>query len=251
MRGFYITDDGIRLHAKLDMPAGYEEGDKCPLVIIIHGLTGHMEERHIKGLAAMMNEEGFSTLRAEMYGHGASEGDFSSHNLFKWLNNAMTVTDYARSLPFVTDLYISGHSQGGLTTILAAGMMPEYFKAVIPLSPAVVLTDGARKGMNFGLDFAEGEIPDEVYVNATQKVKGNYLRAARLIDTDYAISLYHGPVLIVHGSEDEAVPLSYAEETAAKYDNAQLVIIEGDDHCFDYHLDEMLDAVREFLAENK
>ena len=41
----YITDDGIRLNAEIDMPEGNAE--KCPLVIIIHGFTGHLEERHI------------------------------------------------------------------------------------------------------------------------------------------------------------------------------------------------------------
>ena len=39
---FYITDDGIRLNAKLNMPDRH--GEKCPLVIVIHGFTGHMEE---------------------------------------------------------------------------------------------------------------------------------------------------------------------------------------------------------------
>ena len=36
---FYIDDDGIKLHAKLDMPVGFEVGEKCPLAIVIHGLT--------------------------------------------------------------------------------------------------------------------------------------------------------------------------------------------------------------------
>ena len=249
MKEFYITDDGIRLHAKLDMPSGYEVGAKCPLVIIIHGLTGHMEERHIVATAQMMNEIGFATLRAEMYGHGGSEGDFSNHNIMKWVNNAMTVTEYARSLEFVTDLYLSGHSQGGLTTILTAGIMPDYFKAIIPLSPAIIITDGARTGRAFGGGFDPAHVPAEMYVNTEKKVKGNYIRAAQLVDTDYAIRSYHGPVLIVHGDADQAVPIRYAEETAAKYENAELVVIPGDSHCFDFHLDEMVEAVREFLLK--
>ena len=107
MREFYIQDDGIRLHAKLDMPEGVsEENGKCPLCIVIHGLTGHMEETHIIGASRALNEEGIATLRVEMYGHGKSEGDFAKHTLYKWLGNAMTVTDYAKTLPFVTDLYV-------------------------------------------------------------------------------------------------------------------------------------------------
>ena len=53
MKEFYITDDGIRLHAKLDTPDGFTRG---PLVILIHGFTGHMEEPHIIGAQQAMNE---------------------------------------------------------------------------------------------------------------------------------------------------------------------------------------------------
>ena len=105
MKEFYITDDGIQLHAKLDMP---EEKEKCPLVIVFHGLTGNMEERRITAVSNAMNEIGFATLRVELYGHGKSGGAFEQHNLMKWINNAMTVTDYAKTLDFVTDLYICG-----------------------------------------------------------------------------------------------------------------------------------------------
>ena len=82
MKEFYITDDGIQLHAKLDMP----------------------EERHITAVSSAMNEIGFATLRVELYGHGKSGGAFEQHNLMKWINNAMTVTDYAKLLDSVTDL---------------------------------------------------------------------------------------------------------------------------------------------------
>ena len=48
----FLTQEGMRLHMKLDMPA--DSPARCPLVIVIHGFTGHMEERHI--LAAMPRE---------------------------------------------------------------------------------------------------------------------------------------------------------------------------------------------------
>ena len=57
-REFYIEHDSIPLHAKLDFPqtgsfcaSGEERGERCPLVILLHGYTGHMEERHILGVA--------------------------------------------------------------------------------------------------------------------------------------------------------------------------------------------------------
>ena len=86
MKEFYINDDGIRLHAKLDMPK--EEKEKYPLVIIIHGFTGHMEERHIVAVQQTLNNAGYATLRAEMYGHGKSDGQFKDHTLLKWISMA-------------------------------------------------------------------------------------------------------------------------------------------------------------------
>ena len=175
MKEFYITDDGIQLHAKLDMP---EEKEKCPLVIVFHGLTGNMEERHITAVSSAMNEIGFATLRVELYGHGKSGGTFEQHNLMKWINNAMTVTDYAKTLDFVTDLYICGHSQGGLLTMLAAGMRADDFKAAIPMSPAIVIPDGARKGNMLGQPFDPEHIPDMVEWG-DRHLSGNYLRAGQ------------------------------------------------------------------------
>ena len=133
-QNMYIMDDGIRLNAKLDMPE--KHGEKCPLVIVIHGFTGHMEERHITAVAKTLDEIGYATLRVDMYGHGNSDGKFENHTLFKWLTNALTVIDYARGLDFVTDLYLCGHSQGGMTVMLAGAMKHDAIKGIIPLSPA-------------------------------------------------------------------------------------------------------------------
>ena len=247
MKEYYIEDDGIRLHLKLDMPDGYEEGMKCPLAIVIHGLTGHMEETHIIAVAETFRGLGIATLRAEMYGHGGSGGAFENHNLFRWLNNAMAVVDHAKTLDFVTDMYICGHSQGGVTTVMLAGMMPDVFKAALPLSPAVMITEGARKGISLGGNFDPEHVPDELQVDEEKKVKGNYIRAAQMLDVDWAISHYKNPVLIVHGDEDEAIPVQYAREAAAKYADAKLVVIPGDDHCYNHHLDQVTAAIRDFL----
>ena len=65
MKEFYIDDDGIRLHAKLDMPEGV---DKCPLVIVVHGYTGDMEELHIVETAKAVTSVRFASLDTERAG---------------------------------------------------------------------------------------------------------------------------------------------------------------------------------------
>ena len=83
-REFYIEHDHIRLHAKLDFPA--QEREKYPLVIIEHGFTGHMEESHIVGIAKAVNDNGYASLRIELYGHGKSDGEFKNHSVLKWFH---------------------------------------------------------------------------------------------------------------------------------------------------------------------
>lgn len=244
MQEFYINDDGIRLHAKLERPEGAE---KCPLCIVIHGFTGHMEETHILAVSKALLECGIAALRVEMYGHGKSDGEFRNHTLYKWVTNALAVVDYAKTLDFVTDLYITGHSQGGLLTMLIAGMRPDDFKAVMPLSPAWMIPDGARMGNMLGITYDPKHIPDELS-NGMLNLSGNYIRVAQTIHPEEEIVRYEGPVLIIQGDRDEAVPLSYAEKAAELYKNAKLVIIPGDDHCYTKHLDQVVAAVKEYFS---
>lgn len=243
MKEFFIDSDGTRLHAKLDRPEGAEKG---PLCILIHGFTGHMEEDHIKAAQKAMNDAGVSVLRVEMYGHGGSDGEFKDHTLYKWVTNALAAVKYAKSLDFVTDLYLSGHSQGGLLTMLVGGMCPDDFKALLPLSPAWMIPEIAREGNVLGTSFDPKHILDMI-TSGSWELSGDYIRVAQTIHVEDEIERFEGPVLIIHGDADETVPFSYAEKAAKLYKNAELVPIHGDDHCFTKHLNEMADAVRAFF----
>ena len=240
-----IYDDNIRLSATLDMPEG--AGEKCPLVIVIHGFTGYSEERHITAAAQTFNELGYATLRVDMYGHGNSDGKFENHTLYKWLTNALTVIDYARGLDFVTDIYLCGHSQGGMTVMLAGAMKHDVIKGLIPLSPAWMIPEGARQGTLLGQDFDPDHVPDLLAAWDGRTLNGNYVRVAQTIRVEDAIDRYQGPVLLVHGDEDEAVPLQVSVDAAKRYRQAELVVIPGDDHCYTRHLDQAIAPVREWI----
>ena len=241
----FITDDGIKLNAKLDMPTN--GATKCPLCLVFHGFTGHIEEDHILAVSKGLNEVGVATLRVDLYGHGNSDGEFKNHNLYKWLNNILTVVDYAKTLDFVTEMYMCGHSQGGLAVTLAAAMERDVIKALIPLSPAYVIIEGAKQGELLGQPFDSDNIPDMLQSWDGRELSGNYIRVAQSIDLDAAIKKYTGPVLIVHGDADEAVPVEYGIEASKKFANCTLKLIPGDTHCYDYHLDQAVEVVQEFV----
>lgn len=247
-REFYLTHDGLRIHCKLDFPADFTpEKDRVPLLILEHGLTGHMEERHILGIARQATDIGFAVLRVELYGHGKSDGDFRDHTVLKWVDQMLAVVDYAAALPFAEELYLAGHSQGGLTAMLVGAMERDRLKALLPLAPAIVIWDAARTGDMLGISFDPEQIPEEIPMWKGKTLRGNYLRVAQSLPVEEAIRRFDKPVLIVHGDADESVPVRYAYDAAKQYQNCTLKIIPDDTHCYDRHLDQVCDTVRQFL----
>ncbi|MBR5108701.1 MAG: alpha/beta fold hydrolase [Clostridia bacterium] len=240
-----ITDDGIQLSAVLERPAQAP----CPLVIFFHGFTSTKDKPHNIASCEAMREAGCATLCLDLYGHGESGGTFENHTLYKWISNAMAAIRYARGLDFVTDIYLSGHSQGGLLAALAAGMEPDHVKGLILRAPAFMIPQCARDGNMLGRSFDPLHIPDEVPVVKGLNLRGEYIRVAQTIDAEKAMDRFKGPVLILHGDEDDLVPLRYSADAAARYADCRLEIIQGESHHFDRHPDRMKEIIRAWLAE--
>lgn len=242
----FIDCDGIRVHAKIDLPN--EQKDKMPVLVLIPGFTGHIEEDHIIGIMEAAKKAGYACLRAELYGHGKSDGEFYNHTLYLWLQEAIRVINYAASLPYAEKVVLAGHSQGGLLSVLAAGVMEDRLSALIPLSPALNIPYDAKRGSILKVEFDNNNLPEFIQAD-DWKLSSNYIRVARMLPIESSIANFKKPVLIIHGTEDEAVPYEYGAELVKKYSNAKLITIEGDDHCYNNHLDEVEKAVTEFLTE--
>ena len=175
----YIQSGGNKLACELDMPSA-----DAPLAVILHGITGNKRERHIIGVADALREAGFGTLRVDLYGHGESEGEFRDHTLYKWVTIAMMLVDYGRNLDFVTDVYLCGHSQGGLTVMLTAAIKHDQIKALIPLSPATMIPEAARQGDVLKFRFDPKHVPEEIISEEGRVLGGNYIRVAQQIHVE-------------------------------------------------------------------
>ncbi|MBQ9008510.1 MAG: alpha/beta fold hydrolase [Clostridia bacterium] len=240
-----IYDDGIKLSAVLEVPEGH---DGHRLVILLHGFTSAKDRPHNVRAANAMREAGFATLRFDLYGHGESGGEFRNHTLFKWISNTMAVIRWALEHGY-DDLYLSGHSQGGLVAALVAGMEADRIHGLILRAPAFTIPQGARDGTMIGGSFDPDHIPDEVDVIKGLKLSGDYLRVAQTIHPEDAVRRYRGPVLILHGEDDDTIPLEDSVKFSADYACCDLVMIPGETHHFYHRPDQMEKIIREWLDD--
>ena len=240
-----IQDDGIELSAVLELP---QEHDGRRLVIQLHGFTSEKDRPHNIRAAAAMRDAGFATLRFDLYGHGKSGGEFKNHTLFKWISNTMAVIHWALDRGY-DDLYLSGHSQGGLVAALAAGMEADRIHGLILLAPAFMIPQGARDGMLLGRRFDPDHIPEEIDVIKGLKLGGDYLRVAQTIHVEDAVDRFRKPVLILHGDQDDTVPPEDSKRFAGRYACCRLTVLEGETHHFDQNPKRMESLIREWLSE--
>ena len=238
-----IYDDGIPLSAVLEKPEGKENGG---LVIQLHGFTSAKDRPHNIQAAEAMRDAGYATLRFDLYGHGESGGEFRKHTLFKWISNTMAVIDDAKSRGY-SDIYLAGHSQGGLVAAVVAGMEPDRVKGLILRAPAFLIPQAARDGNMLGRQFDPRRIPDSVPVIKNLELDGNYIRVAQTIHAEEAAERFPGRVLILHGDLDDTVPVGDSVRMAKKYARCDLKIIEGETHHFDRHPEQMQVLIRDWL----
>ncbi len=244
----FLNSSGVRLDLLLELPEG--EGP-FPLLLLVHGVTGNKLERHLEGIAGTALQAGFAVLRADLYGHGESGGRFEDHTVGIWKRNLLDLLDYAAALPFVSGIWLSGHSQGGLAVMLAAAERPDLVRGLIPLSPAWMIPEKARQGSVLGHDFDPADPPAALPIKEGFTLGRDYLLCAQTTDPEAAMDAYPGPVLIVQGTADASVPWGWASRAAERYRHAELALIHGDTHCYDRHLDEVEEFVGAWLRRQK
>ena len=247
MQRLTIMDDCVRISAVLER----SDTQPGPLVLVLHGFGSNKEKSHTLATCRAMHAAGFSTLRFDLYGHGETGGSFQDHTLYKWISNTLAVLDVARGLDFVEDIWLSGHSQGGLTAALVGGMAPDLIKGLVLRAPAFMIPRGAREGCLLGFHFDPLHVPDAVEVAKGVTLGGNYIRTAQTLHVEEAMDRFPGPVLMMHGDQDDVVPPEDSVAASARYRNATLCMIPGETHHYDRFPETMETSIRDWLSKQR
>ncbi|KAK9699756.1 hypothetical protein RND81_08G194200 [Saponaria officinalis] len=230
----------------------HETGSK-DLVIVCHGIKSSKEQIPMVSLAAALGEIGNSAFRFDFAGNGESEGSFRYGNYRREAEDLRAVVQHFRGIGYVINTII-GHSKGGNVVLLYASKYHDVSR-VVNISGRFDL----RKGIEgrLGKNFLE-RIKRDGYIDVYSK-KGKFqycVTEESLLDrlsTDMRGACHlirkNCRILTVHGSMDPIVSVEDASEFDRVIDNHTLRIIEGADHEFTLHQDELVSVVLDFVRD--
>lgn len=72
-----------------------------------------------------------------------------------------------------------------------------------------------------------------------------------MIHAEDAADRYQGPVLILHGDEDDTVPLADSAAYAQRYARCDLQVLSGESHHFDRKPEQMRTILREWMKKQR
>ena len=218
--------DGMQIYGELYLPEGEVP---YPLVILSHGFGGN--HRNCEAYAQAFATHGIAAYVFDFIGGGwgsQSDGDMTEMSVLTEAADLNAVLDQLKALEEIDSqrVILFGESQGGFVSTYVAGTRPEDVAGLIALYPAYVLQDDSRK-----LAPDADNIPETVDIMGSM-VGSIYLRDAMSFDIYEVMAGYAGKALIIHGTADGIVPISYSERAISVLPDAELIRIEGANHGF-------------------
>lgn len=237
------TTDTLRLQGSVgklfsivDRPATKE---KVPLVIICHGFSGNCRTPFMTDLSNSIVSQGMATLRFDFNGHGKSDGEFKDMTVLNEIDDLKNVIAWAEKQPWVKDISLVGHSQGGVVVSMVSGELGDKtVKAEVLLAAAAVLRDDALRGNTMGAIYNPWDFKGEYIELPHSPEAGALLLGKNYVETALRLPIYEtaanytGPTMIVQSTHDQIVPYTYAERYHEKITGSELRLIPDENHVF-------------------
>lgn len=240
--------DGKQIVGMLHLPQTVQE--KKPAIMLLHGFTGNKPESHLlfTKMARKLTDAGFVCLRFDFLGSGDSQGEFEDMTILTELEDAKIALDFLLQQAEVDSSRIGvlGLSLGGCVAALLAGESASI-KSLILLSAVakpeenlIKLTDRLPKKYH--------EKNDWYLDNNGFAIGSKFFDVLPEVKPLDAIQSFTGAAFIIHGTNDQAVPISAARDyfdILKKRDNCttDLFFVEKADHVFSsIHLTETVNS---------
>lgn len=242
------------LSYKITLPQKFNpETDRCPMVILMHGIFASKDFNPIPVLAKGLAEAGIASIRFDFDGHGKSQGRMQDMTIEKEIADATAIWTYVSSLPYVENIGLLGHSQGGVVASMTAGQLAATDitpDGVVLIAPGSVIKEACQAGKFFNARFDPTDPPEFIRCWGIMKLGREYLLTTQQLDIYGTAAAYQGPVLLLHGSRDGTVPMWCSEKFIGAYgDHATLQVVEGENHTITRHRKEVVASTVAFFKK--
>ena len=204
----------------------FHEGEKGSknIVVLGHGVTGNKDRPFVVALGEGLAAVGIPALRFSFSGNGTSEGNFTDSTISKEVEDLGAVLDHLKGY---TVCYV-GHSMGGAVGVLRAS---EDDRIQLLVSLAGMVHTKAFAQREFGdVTPDEGFMWDEPDCPLSQAYMDDLTQINTVLNLSPQIT---APWLLVHGDEDDVVPIEDSRDILAKAnDQTQLITLQSANHVF-------------------
>lgn len=257
--GISFENEGLTLFGMLHLPV---REPRYPCVIILHGYTGNRIGDHqlFVKTARDLCRHGYACLRFDFRGSGESQGEFADMTVEGEISDAMAAIRFLAAYDEIDEERVGllGASLGG--SVAACVSAHNTVNSVALWAPTAFIEYFVERG---------GEIVKDPYallpINFQDAIKkrgkvdlGGFMRgkpyfeSLKQIDPIREIAKYGGPVLLIHGAEDEVVSPVNSEML---YDSVRgqrrFIMIDDADHTFSsvQWEQQVIDATRTWFNE--
>ncbi len=246
---YFKNSKGDRLCGILSNPTG----DKGKLIIIFcHGFNSSKESNTYITLEERLNNEKISTFRFDFFGHGESDGKFENITVSEAVDDALNAIDFLKRQGYLK-MGLFGSSFGGITSIVTASKTNNLsmlalkspvsdFEEVLVNELGDDIKNWEKRGYRYYIDRSGGKKRLNYSFFEDTKNNNGYQVAEKI----------EIPTLIVHGGDDEIVPVNQSRKTAQLIRDCKLEVIKGADHGYTKPEDfkKMIKIVSEFIAHS-
>ena len=123
-----------------------DEGSRFPAIINVHGFTGNKSgyKNIYTHTARFLAENGFASVRFDLYGNGESDGEFEDMTFTGILHDIEDIINWTKQQDFANPdkIILSGQSMGGYAAATAAPIVNPH--ALILMCPGAGMWFGCK-----------------------------------------------------------------------------------------------------------
>ncbi len=242
---------GLTLRGFVHEPSAYDTA-----VIFLHGFPASNDYPVSMRIGDSLEKLNYLVLRFEFSGTKNSDGEFEFKRMSEEVNDIRYAIDFLQANYQYKKLILIGHSTGAIDAALYACNDGRIDKLIL-----LGGVGNLKEAVSY--DFSEKQVNDfltQGYI--IFDYEGHWAFGKKLYKTFYdefftldvlgQLHQFDGPVLIVHGEKDEAVPVSKDPlELKAAAKAAKLVVIKDANHQFlePKHWEQVISEINNFTME--